>query len=166
MKKSFTLIETIISLLIILVIMAAVTGVMYAGRNSYYVNKVKIDLFQKARNSLRRMEKEIIQSRNSFLSIPADSNNYDYLTFKLPESIDDSGVVTWSDDITYFLSGNELKRSQNGISYVIASDISSLSFKREISSPSVLEISVSALESTAFSAPLSVDLTVEVKLRN
>lgn len=160
------MIETIVSAVIILVMMGAVMAVCYSGRISFDTTQVKVGLYQKIRTALRSMEQELIQSSVSLLDISPNGGFYDSLTLKIPQGIDDDGNITWSDDITYACNGTVLERTQGGVVTPLASDVTYLGFRIDPSTPSVVEIYVSAEKGTAFTRQLNVDLQVAVKVRN
>ncbi|HIE36245.1 MAG TPA: hypothetical protein EYP89_03295 [Candidatus Omnitrophica bacterium] len=166
-KKAVTLIETIVSVSIILIILTATLGALYVGRRIFYSLSLKVELFQKGRIGLRSMEEEILQTRASLISIPPDGKYYNSITFQIPESIDENGNITWSSQITYFLNNdNQLIRAQDNTSRIITTNINDLKFRIDDSASTILEIYLTASGNTFFGETISVDLVTSVKLRN
>ncbi|MBU0694768.1 MAG: type II secretion system GspH family protein [Candidatus Omnitrophica bacterium] len=173
MRKGFTLIEILVCAVIVSIILGAVFSVVYVGRALFYTNSIKTDLFQKARVVLRVMEEEIAQSRVSLLSIPPDSNCYDSITFQIPQSIDNNGDITWSENIAYSLNNNQVVRipgRQGQESEVIVSNVSELKFKVESGLPRILEMDVTTFKNNPcgedFVGERAIKLSTSIKLRN
>ncbi len=166
MKRSFTLAEIIVCIGIIFVIIGAIFYIFKAGREFISTASLRLELLSDARNALRFMEREIIASRVSFLSIPADDNFYNSLTFKVPQSIDENGDITWSEDITYSLNGGNLIRTQQDNTQIIMSDVTDLRFRIRSTLPQVLEIYITASQTTAWTRTVTVNLSTKIRLRN
>lgn len=149
------------------VILGAVLAVALSGKTSFFLNTLKLELYQKGRNALGFMEEELIQTKTSLLSVPADNNYYPTATFQVPLSIDQNSIVTWSSNITYSLVGNQIIRTQDGNAQVIASDATDLEFRVSSTNPQLLEIKLTMFKQDARTPDLlPMDFMVYIKLRN
>lgn len=166
MRRGFTLIEIIVCIGIIFVIIGAIFYIFKAGREFVSTTSLKLGLLSEARGALRFMEREIIASRVSLLSIPADDNFYNSLTFKVPQSIDEDGNITWSSDITYSLNGNNLVRTQQDNTHIIMTGVTDLKFRIRSTLPQVLEIYITASRTTTWTRTVTVSLDTKIRLRN
>lgn len=164
MKKSFTLIEILISIGIFAIILAAVFVVFHVGRTSFHMNSIKVELSQKTREAMKYMEKELLQTRISRVSIPSS----DTIVFQIPTGIDGSGTITWSSTITYALSGNQIIRTQDAQQRVVtgASYVDDVQFAFPSDQPGMLSIYLKASRSTPDSLDLEAVLSVYIKMRN
>jgi len=166
MRKSFTLVEVIVSVGIIIIIIGAIFFVFKATREIFYTTSLRIRLWEKAKEALSYMEKEILSTRSSFLSIPADGNFYNSLTFRIPQDIDEDGNITWSENITYSLNDHNLIRTQGANTQIISSDVEELRFRIESGLPQVVEIYITVSGVTPYNRTISVSLDTRVRIRN
>ncbi|RKY40441.1 MAG: hypothetical protein DRP76_01920 [Candidatus Omnitrophota bacterium] len=166
MKRSFTLVEILVSVGIVVIIIGAIFFVTKAVREFFSFTSLKIELWEKAKEALSYMEKEILSTRSSFLSIPADSNFYHSLTFRIPQDIDEDGNITWSENITYSLSNHNLIRTQGASTQIISSGVEELKFRIESGLPQVVEIYITVSGVTPYNRTISVTLDTKVRIRN
>lgn len=171
-SKGLTLIEIIIVVFLFTIILAAILTALATARTSWKSGSSQLSVQQEARKGLNAMTKELRQARLSTIAgVPADGGNYGSITFQIPEGISETGT-TWSTNIQYSLGGlnnAQLLRVQDGAQRVLANNISALLFNRNLSSPEVINISITAQKSTfpGFSAIQSnIILNSEVKVRN
>jgi hypothetical protein len=164
-----------VTLLIFSIIFAALFRVLSAGRTTWYLGDVEVELSQEIRRALIPMEKELRQSGSSVVSgVPSDGNYYTSITFKIPEDIDGDGdVVTgtggieWSNAITYLRnSSNQIIRSTTSGATVLANHISSLQFKRTLGEADLIWIYITAQKTTTNNRTIQVTINSEVKMRN
>jgi prepilin-type N-terminal cleavage/methylation domain-containing protein len=175
MKKGFTLLETMIVLLIFGIVLGAIFTAMTMGRLSWYSGDAQVEVQQETRKGLSRMVRELRQTSSSFLQdgqgedVPADGRYYGKITFKMPAGLDDSGGIVWSDDITYSLGGlnnKQLLRTEGGQSIVLANNITLLQFRRGSTTQELLEINLQAEKKTIREQIIQSTLSSQVKLRN
>lgn len=167
MRRSFTLVEVLICTTIIIIILGVIFYVLNTGRDSFYIISEKMELLHKVRNALEFMEGELLQSRRSLLSIPADGNYYNSVTFRIPDNITENGTIVWSEEITYSLnSNNQLVRTQAGEEQIIASYVNELKFRIDNTLPNLLEIYITAEKETFLEREISFSLESKIKMRN
>ena len=133
--KAFTLIETIVAMLIFSVILMSIFLVMSIGQSSWFAGDTAVELRQQIILAISRMDSEISKTApgqtNLSLDIPSAS-----IRFHIPhDNNGDGSVVTtlgdieWSGDITYSLdASNNIIRNSGGITSVIGRNIVSLQF--------------------------------------
>jgi prepilin-type N-terminal cleavage/methylation domain-containing protein len=115
--SGFTLIETLIVILILSFLAMGILGVLTVGDLSWNSGNVWLDLQQEVRVAMDGMTREARGGNISGFVVTADNAQVD---FSLP------GV---SNTISYYLSGTQLMREHPaGTTKVLANDISSVSF--------------------------------------
>lgn len=136
--KGFTLVEILVSALIFSFLIAAIFGVLNIGNMTYSTDLGLLDLQQKARQAMDGMIRELRQSGSSDITI-TDSGAR--IQFRIPTDIT-TDPVTYSSNITYYLSDNQLIREHPaGTTKILADNINSLTFSL---SEKTLEIRLNA----------------------
>jgi len=160
--KGFTLVEMMITAIIIFFLLAAVLAVFLVGDKIWQIETGLVQLQQQARGALTAMVREIRQSSNSNLTI---SNGSLRIEFNIPDA---------SNSIAYELINDQLIRQHPAnTTRVVTGEVSSLSFccwqggscGSDCSSSRLLEINL-GLEKTVREADLAFSLTQKVRLRN
>jgi prepilin-type N-terminal cleavage/methylation domain-containing protein len=152
MKNGFTLVEVMVTTIIVGVIGVGFYGVLHTGSNTYYMDSNTLELQQQARNGLDRMVRELRQASAASAVITSSSSSSYKVVFNTP-------TVT---GIQYYLTGTQLTREYPaGTKITIASEISYLKFT--LSSPT-LTIEIHA--GKTFFRPLLFSLIETVTLRN
>ncbi len=151
MKKGFTFVEFLITILLFGMISAGVAQIFTLGNSVYTVEMALADLQSHGRNAMDRMVREIRASSSVAVTvIDADS---DLITFTTP-------TVTGT---KYYRSSNLLVReNSSGTMTNIASNITRLKFTL---TGSVLKIDLRAGQTT-MGRPLTYSLSQKVRLRN
>ena len=152
MNKGFTLVEIMISTVILGALGVGFYGVWQTGRSSYFTDNNLLGLQQQARNGLDRMARELRQaSASSVVVTIINSTNY-RVTFNTPIA---SGVQ-------YYLNGTQLVRQYpGGTVKTIASDINYLKFTLNSTTLSIeINAGKTYFKSTSFS------LIERIQLRN
>ncbi|MFH1451533.1 MAG: prepilin-type N-terminal cleavage/methylation domain-containing protein [Candidatus Omnitrophota bacterium] len=120
----FTLVELSVTVIIVSFLMATLFAVLNFGRNIFYTNTTLLDLQQTARITLDKMVKELRQTTSSNMTITGGTQ----IQFKIPTDITTT-PATYSSNIQYYLSGNDLIREYPaGTTSILAGNISVLSF--------------------------------------
>ncbi len=126
MKKAFTLVEVLISFLILSIVIVALFNFCNIGDNIWDSNMAGLDLQQEVRAAMDGMIKEIRLSRDQDITV---SNGGTQIQFKIPISI--TPAIAYSDFIIYRLDINSsqiLREHPAGILKVLANNISGLNF--------------------------------------
>jgi len=167
MTKGFTLLETVVTVLIFTFIIGGMYGVLNLARTNYDTNLVSLNLQRQARQGMSWLSRETRQASWASINItPPDANNNNSITFNTP----DANGVNYSVTKTQ-VSGQtlwQLKRTYPAGSVKIrANDIIGLNFSKN--SGHILNIQVQA--SKTFSSggqgrTLTFSLTEQVEVRN
>lgn len=174
-RQGFSLVEALVSVFIFSLLFAALFMVLYGGQASWYTADTQTEVNQKARRPVLTMVKELRQTRSSeIIDVPADGNNYNTITFKIPEDVDGDGDVIdalgrieWSGNINYSLNAdNQIIRTTPSGPLVLADNISSLQFMRPVGSSDVIQISVTAQKNTVWGRNLESTISSSFKMRN
>ncbi len=153
----FTLIEILISILVLSVIIFALFSIFEVGRNAYYSNDALINVQQVARKTMSDMESELRQSRASGITI---SNGGARIDFTVPRTL---SPVTYSSNISYYLSNNRILREHPaGTANIIAVNIDSLNFSL---SGNILSITLQA-RGDLKNQDITLPLKETIRLRN
>ena len=128
--KAFTLVETLVSVLIFSIIAMSIFLVMSIGQRSWFTGDASMEVRQQIIVVLTRMNSELAETTSSqtnlTANVPATS-----ITFHIPTGIvvDTLGNIVWSTPITYSRNvSNQLIRTYAGTTSIIGNDISSLQF--------------------------------------
>ena len=112
MKSGFTLIELIIVILLFSVIVAFVSWGFVTGLKVWNFGKDRADMIQNGNLTLEKMMRELSQASSI---TDADDNTITFLA-----DIDDDGA---DEAITYSVSSNNINRTEDGTSTILASDV-------------------------------------------
>ena len=137
--KGFTIVEVLISAVLIAVLIMAAFTVLDIGRGSWFSGDVRVELRNEITRAFMGMEREIRETR----PVSAQMNiNYgaaaNSITFKIPTTdvdgvvLDSFGYIVWSGNIVYALNGNNeiVRTDPDGSTRVLAKYITSLQFSR------------------------------------
>ncbi|MFZ2357152.1 MAG: prepilin-type N-terminal cleavage/methylation domain-containing protein [Candidatus Omnitrophota bacterium] len=161
--KGFTLLEVMISLVILSVLIAGIFGVLNISDKTYHNDMGLLELQQQVRQAMDGMVKELKQSKASSITI---SNAGARIDFKVPTDLTTS-PVTYTSFIAYYRSGNQILREfPAGTTKVLANDINALTFSL---TGNMLQVQLSAQQTVrqrVLTFPLTGFLTQKVRLRN
>lgn len=135
--KGFTLVEVMVSTLLLAFMIGALIAVFNMGRNVYDSNEGMMDMQRIVRQSIEGMTRELRQSRQADIVIGGGGST---VSFIVPVSID---PLTYSSSIQYYLDAdNQLIREHPaGTIQVLAIDVNSVNFSLN---GNILDITVQA----------------------
>ena len=150
-KKGYTLVEALISVLILSFILLGVYGVLHTGNTIITNDNALLEMQQQARNAMDRIVREVRESSTQTITvIDADSDN---ISFTTPNET----------GIQYYRSGTNLVREYPpGTAKNVASNIAYLKFTLV---GALLKISLRA-DKRIYTKTVSFPLTENVRLRN
>ncbi|MBF0384647.1 MAG: type II secretion system protein [Candidatus Omnitrophica bacterium] len=166
----FSYVETMVTMIIFGLLCSALYTSAAVGDQSWQANKTKIELQQEIRKSIERMRYELRETGNAAIfDVPADGNTYDQITFKVPTGVV-GGAIVWSNDATEIslggTDGEQLLMITPTKTTVVANYISGLQFRRQASSPHLLEITINASKDTTNGRTVTAQLNQKIQLRN
>lgn len=173
----FTLVEVMIVLAIFSIVGGAIFATLAIGRTSWQSGNVQVEVQQESRRGINRMVKELRQSGSAtIVGVPADGEYHNSIAFQMPEDIDGDGDVVdangnieWGSQITYSmggLDGKQLLRSKGGQVEVLANNITNFQFRRQATTPSIIEITLQSQKTTIQGQLIGTTLSTQVRLRN
>ncbi len=160
--KAFTLVEVLVSLVILSFLIVGIFGVLNIGNIGFYTDMVFLDLQQQSRQAIHWMVKELRESKASDISIVSLDEDDDQITFSTPN---EAGIQYYRDvnDINNDSIEEQIIREYPaGTQRILASDISSLQFSLN---NQLLEIQLTA-NRAALSRDFSFPLKINIHLRN
>lgn len=183
--KGFTIIEVLVSAVIISVLIMAAFAVLDVGRTSWFTGDVRTELRKEMIRAFMAMERELRETRPVSVGASARINlNYgessNSIAFQIPQDsndpdttiLDPLGGIEWSENITYSLNGNNeiIRTAPDGTIRVLARGIINLEFSRS-RIPDDLPIDLLIINITAQKASGVGRLAIEtgqliVKMRN
>lgn len=139
-NKGFTIIEVLVSAIIISVLIMGAFTVLDVGRGSWFSGDVRADLRKEMIRAFMAMERELRETRPSQLqSFPYGTSSAE-VTFKIPQDSNDAdttildpfGYIEWSGNIRYWLNNNNeiIRTDSTGSTRVLARGITGLQFSR------------------------------------
>ena len=168
-NKAFTLTEAVVTIFIFLLILTGLYSSTLTGEKAWAKNKIKIELQQEVRKAAARIKLDLTQSGSGAISdVDVDGTAYDEITFQVASGTSVTGNVVWSStSINYALAAdgsNQLIRNEGGNLLVVARNISSIDFERNVSD--IVEVSILAEDPDAVDNPITFNLDFDVHLRN
>jgi prepilin-type N-terminal cleavage/methylation domain-containing protein len=178
-NKGFTIIEVLVSAVIISVLIMAAFAVLDLGRSSWFAGDIRSELRKEMIRAFMAMERELRETRPSQLqSFPYGTSSTE-VTFKIPQDSNDAdttildpfGYVEWSGNIRYWLNGsNEIIRTDpSGATRVLVRGITSLQFSRNrnpVLPQDLLIINITAQKASAIGKVASETGQLIIKMRN
>ncbi|MDD4294016.1 MAG: hypothetical protein PHP69_00710 [Candidatus Omnitrophica bacterium] len=164
LKKSFTLTELMIGMVIFLVFVLTITGLMFFGQNSLLRNNNFLDSLQSSRNGIDRLVKELKLSRFEKIAISGTGESAaadTIITFQIPINDFDgtlsvsSGEIVWGDGdtsgrwISYYVDNKMLLReSYSSVAasskdvVIVARNIENILFSRDSNGEKLIEVDI------------------------
>lgn len=143
--KGFTIIEVLVSAVIVSILILAAFAVLDIGRGSWLSGDVHSELRKEMIRAFMAMERELRETR-PVSGGPSARINLNYgessnsITFQIPQDSNDSdttildplGDIEWSGNITYSLNGNNeiIRTAPDGATRVLARGVANLEFSR------------------------------------
>ncbi len=168
--SGMTLPEVMITVLLFSVLLGACLMLFLSGSNTWMDSSAQIETQQEARKAMEWMKQDLLAAGASTITnVPADGTWYSTITFRTPAGVS-SGSVSWSADTITFQRGGtgslELRRVSGGNTRTLATNISTLQFRRQSASSSTLEINIIATKNTLKGRTMSATSTFKIALRN
>lgn len=158
--KGFTLLETLVTILIFTFIVGGMYGVLNIYRANYDTNLVSLNLQRQARQGMNWLSREIREAGLSTIVIPPDRSS---ITFDIPTA---TGVRT----VRYYVETTQLKRESSPDPVEIrANDITVLSFPERSAGSNLQKMTLEAsktFRSLGKERTLTFSLTEQVQIRN
>ena len=158
--RGFSLVEILVSVLILTFLVAGIFAVLNVGDMSYDADMGLIHLQQQARLAMDAMTRELRQADSNSIVIPVGA---DSITFIAPLALN---PTQWIGPITYQLDTNQhqIIRTLAGVpNKIVGNNISSLSFDKD---GDILDIEFTCQMTTTRRRDLSLSLKEQVRLRN
>ncbi|MBI3318310.1 MAG: type II secretion system protein [Candidatus Omnitrophica bacterium] len=179
MKHGFSLAELLVVVAIFSILASAVALALVSSQRTWATGSGQAVLTAQLRRALDRMSRELTESKTSEIQRPAPNGLFDAaVTFRVPQDQNGDGNVLdangnigeWSGWITYRAarvgSGTACVREVAGASEVLASNVSSVLFRRQAATPDVVEVQVSCYVVTEKGQQMLRSMNTRVKLRN
>lgn len=166
-RFGFSLTELMVAMAIFSILMLLVSMILRGGQEQVQLAEIKMHLQESARESLYRMSLEIRETSPSRVTV---TNGGSLLTFQIPATISNTGVITWSNAITYQVGGNgtQLIRTDTGTGQtnVLANDIQNVTFTATGNPIQTIILGVTAQRAMISGRVLTETSTGEARLRN
>lgn len=167
----FSLVEILVTLLIFSVLFTASFIVLLSGSKSWEINSTRMQVQQELRKAVDWIKEDMFDAGQSTITnVPADGSWYSTITFKTPTGVSGNTAV-WSSSTTQFTLGsgadaNQLQEITGGVTKILANNIQSLQFRRQSTSPGIVEVSVQAQKTSTKGTPVTMSTSFKIKLRN
>ncbi len=171
--RGFTLIEVLVTTLIMSIIMAALFMTFSIENRSWFTGDATIELRDQVIRAIMTMDKDLSEGPasgvNSInLAVGASSNS---VTFWLPDNSSGSvvapnGNIQWTGPFKYSLNNatHQVIRSFGVTNWTIANDITSLQFLRQASR--IIQVNITAQKKPTTSQQITDNEQAEIKIRN
>lgn len=169
--KAFTLVETMVTMVLLAVILVPVFLVLNLGQQSWFRSDANIQLRQEIARAGMTMQRELKETRPSRINISL-GNSSNSIIFSVPQDtnndgsiLDAAGTIEWSPNITYSLNGsNQIIRTTGGNSAIVANHITILQFQR--TQDSIVRINITASKASDTGHLAQDTEQIVVKMRN
>ncbi|HLF19114.1 MAG TPA: prepilin-type N-terminal cleavage/methylation domain-containing protein [Candidatus Omnitrophota bacterium] len=166
-RSGFTLVEAMVAVILFSLLFGASMLIYLSGNESWHTNSVRLELQQEIRKGMSKVMDDLRQAGTSVVSINADGTWNPTISFRTVTGVS-GGSASWSTNlITYSVSSDQLVR-QVGLSTpgVVAIDIDSVQFRRQASTPDIVEVNLVAQGTTYRGRTLSISADFSIQLRN
>lgn len=179
--KGFSLIELMIVSAIFVFLLGVILGFINFGNISWQSGSSKITVNQELRRGMEAMGRDLSQAKASTISIlPGGSLNS--ISFQMARDLNNDGAISLSSGvleglqpsdpyITYSMvfnaaGFNQLIKTSNGSTSVLANYLTGLQFTRDLSSQNIIYISLSGEKSSIAGHLVEGSLSGRLILRN
>lgn len=163
----FSLVEMVfVAILFFLIISSLFLG-LAIGRNFSEIGDDRIQVQQELRKGFDWITDELREAGTmTIVGVPLDGTWQNSITFQIPASVSGSNIV-WGGQNQYFLNNRQIIRQNAlGEQRILANDIQSLQFRRQLAEPDVVDVALQGERMTSAGNPIQANLTFRVKLRN
>jgi prepilin-type N-terminal cleavage/methylation domain-containing protein len=181
--RGFTIIETLISAVIVSLLILAAFAALDVGRGAWFSGDAHTELRREIIRAFMAMERELRETRpvSGGSSARIDLNygeTGNSISFQIPQDIDGDGrildvlgEIEWSGNIIYSLNGNNelIRTDPNGTTKVLARNITGLGFSRSRAPDlpnDLLIINIIAQKPSAMGRPVIETGEFIVRMRN
>jgi prepilin-type N-terminal cleavage/methylation domain-containing protein len=168
-RAGFSMAELLVVVVISAFLMAGIYTVLVTGKNSWEINRDRLEIQQELRKGLDWMRKDLRQAGVSTVTgTLANGTASSTITFQTPSGVV-SGAATWNAAVQYHLGGTgntRLLRTTGGVDRIIAQDMYQLQFTRTAANPSVVQISATARKNTPQHGLITITVATQERMRN
>ncbi len=169
-KKGSTLAEMLVVMFIFSLMMGGIFTASAAGQDVWHTNKARVEVQQDLRKAMGWIKEDLRQAGpSSIVDVPADGVEYSQITFKRPSGVSGGSIVWEANAIEYdqdVTDSTLLERVVGASEQIIATNIKSISFKREISTPYLVEVAIVGEKGSLTGKRITYAVDFEVQLRN
>jgi len=133
-RRAFTLVEMIITILLISVLSFGIAYIFMEGFRTYVFNRNIIGLRSEARMGLKRMTSEIKLAESITVTSSTD--------FSIDADVDDNGAA---ETVRYYLDGTNLRRQKDAVpdpGNILLVDVDSVTFTAEGANALIIDITL------------------------
>ncbi len=165
--SGLTLVEIIIVIFASAILIGICIVFFVASFRLWGIGEIPIELQQELCKAEMWITNDLRQSgATRIIDVPADGSWYNAVTFYTCNGVSSSKISWGATPIQYSINSNQLQRLEGGASaMVIAEQLQQLQFRRQASSPNIVEVTIRAEKQFQ---QTNIDQTVNfiVKLRN
>jgi prepilin-type N-terminal cleavage/methylation domain-containing protein len=180
-SHGLSLIEVMISIAIVTIIGGYLAYFLFIGAATWRSGDAEIQANQESRRGMMSMVKELRQAQDGNLRTTSDAlyldnttyNNIKFIVISDTDSdgdtVNSSGGLEWSTPISYYISGTQLIRLQNGATTVLANNVIGLQFIKTVNLTlgiSVLNVTLQTRKTSTEGRQAQSSLTCSIKIRN
>lgn len=176
--RGWTLLELVMSASILLVVIAAVLNFLSLQTDFWEYSTTQTDVRSDLEHAMDAMARELRSAQrvtpgsSPSITIPNAPDNTT-MTLYVPTAVDSStGIITWSSAIqyTYDPASQQLRRVQDGITRILASNVTSAAFTDKAIDSTLysneVKVAVTLQRTTPHQRAVTVNASTIVRLRN
>jgi Tfp pilus assembly protein FimT len=168
-RQGFSFVEICVVVLISSFLIGGLYTILITGNNSWEISRDRTEIHQYLRTAVDWMRKDLRQAGLSTITgVPADGAWYTSISFQIPSNVV-SGSIVWSATIQYAIGGTgnqQLLRTIGAQQKVIAQRFNVIRFRRQSSTPNIIEINAQVQKNTPQHGLISMTRTTQVTIRN
>lgn len=167
--RGISMVEILMTVALFTVLGAASLELLIVGSDAYSINRNRTELQQELRKSIDRIRESLRQTGTSGLVNMSTDTTYTQITFRTAIGAA-AGSTTWSTDtVQYILGGTggvRLQMISGGTTQIIASNITTLQFRRDSTTPNIINLTITASRNQGKGGTVSLNYSGKVRMRN
>jgi prepilin-type N-terminal cleavage/methylation domain-containing protein len=174
--KGFTLIEVLVTTVILSIILGALFMVLSMGQRSWFTGDVAVELRDQTIRALMTMDKELSATHTTRVTDGSgnplvEGTAVNSIEFDMPTSMIDSswsaidadGDMQWTGPITYSRVGTQVIRNFRGTNWTIANNITNLQFTWTLTNMMQIDITARKKSNMGWTIPDIEQALIEMR---
>ncbi len=167
-RKGFTLVEIMTVSAISVILIGSLLMFLIRGFRIINTGEKSIELQQELNRALVWISDDLKQTAPAQINLPANGQWLNLGAFNIPTGVNPAGRIIWpinNWNIVYNLSDNNLARTFNGQTMVVANSLTRAVYRRTAANPREVEVVLNATNQTGYGI-MQDSIVFNVTMRN